>query len=110
MLEAELGETIIAKRKQLSNGEPVHLSDSRVATLAGSAPRSYLWLSLDGLAKLINRIHTNERAGNQTPRRRGRTHGLPSAGEPLPWSRLALTRDGETRRAKNQRLMGRPIK
>jgi hypothetical protein len=33
MLEAELGETIIAKRKQLSNGEPVHLSDSRVATL-----------------------------------------------------------------------------
>jgi hypothetical protein len=34
---------------------------------AGSAPRSYLWLSLDGLAKLINRIHTNERAGDQNP-------------------------------------------
>jgi hypothetical protein len=33
MLEAELGETIIAKRKQLSNGAPVHLSDSRVSTL-----------------------------------------------------------------------------
>jgi len=33
MLEAELGETIIAKRKQLSNGEPVHLSDSRLVTL-----------------------------------------------------------------------------
>ena len=33
LLEAELGETIIAKRKQLPNGVPVHLSDSRVATL-----------------------------------------------------------------------------
>ena len=68
MLEAELGETIHCKAQAAAEwraGSPVELASSHAS--AGSAPRSYLWLSPDGLAKLMNRIHTNERAGNQNP-------------------------------------------